>query len=60
MLNVDGDADAAVYATIQTGGINSGSWYHCLPTGIYHWLWEGDCTAVLCEVICCMEVRPGL
>jgi len=36
MLSVDGDADAAVEARIQIDGINSGSWYHCLPIGIYH------------------------
>jgi len=36
MLSVDGDADAAVEARIQLDGINSGSWYHCLPIGIYH------------------------
>jgi len=42
-------------------GINSGSWYHCLvPIGIYHLLWEEDCTAVVCKVVCFMEVRPGL
>jgi len=40
--------------------INSGSWYHCLPIGIYHWLGEGGCIAAVCEVVCCMEVRPGL
>jgi len=34
MLSVDGDADAAVEARIRIG--NSGSWYHCLPIGIYH------------------------
>jgi len=39
--------------------INSGSWYHCLPIRIYHWKWEGDSTAVVCELVCCMEVRPG-
>jgi len=22
--------------------------------------WEGDCTAVVCEVVCCTVVRPGL
>jgi len=27
---------------------------------IYHWQWEEDCTAVVCEAVCCMEVRPGL
>jgi len=36
MLSVDGDADAAVEARIRMDGINSGSWYHCLPKGIYH------------------------
>jgi len=30
-MSVDGDADAAV------DGINSGSWYHCLPIRICHW-----------------------
>ena len=35
MLSVDGDADAAVEARIQIGRNNSGSWYHCLPIGIY-------------------------
>jgi len=40
--------------------INSGSWYHCLPIGIYHRLGEGGCIAVACEVVCYMEVRPGL
>ena len=41
-------------------GINSGSWYHCLPIGIYHWLGEGCCIAVVCKVVCYAEVRPGL
>ena len=36
MLSVDGDADAAVEARIRIGWNNSGSWYHCLPIGIYH------------------------
>ena len=38
----------------ELDGINSGSWYHCLPIRIYHWQWEGDCTAVVCKVVCCM------
>jgi len=59
MLRVDGDADAAVEARIQTGW-NWGSWYHCLPIGIYHWLGEGGCIAVVCEVVCYMDTRPGL
>jgi len=24
------------------------------------WRPKGDCTAVVCEVECCLEVRPGL
>jgi len=36
MLSVDGDADAAVEARFELDGINSGSWHHCLPIGIYH------------------------
>jgi len=47
-------------AAVMEEGINSGSWYHCLPIRIYHWKWEEDCTAVMCEVVCCMEVKPGL
>jgi len=41
-------------------GINSGSWYHCVPIGIYHSLGEGGSIAALCEVVCYTEVRPGL
>jgi len=36
MLSVDGDADAAVEVRIRIGSKNSGSWYYCLPIGIYH------------------------
>jgi len=37
ILSVDGDADAAVEARIhELDGTNSGIWYHCLPTVIYH------------------------
>jgi len=42
----------------ELDGINSGSWYHCLV------LTNEDISlivrGVLCEVVCCMEVRPGL
>jgi len=41
-------------------GIIFGSWYHCLPIGIYHRLGEGGCTAVVCDVVCYTEVRPAL
>jgi len=59
MLSVDRDADAAVRPEFEFNGISSGSWYHCLPIKIYHWQWDEDCTAIVCEVVCCMEVRPG-
>jgi len=36
MLSVDGDADAAVKGQNPNAWNNSGSWYHCLPIGIYH------------------------
>jgi len=36
MQSVAGDADAAVEAESELGGINSGTWYHCLPIAIYH------------------------
>ena len=36
MLSVDGDADAVVEARFELDGINSGSWYHCLPIRTYH------------------------
>ena len=45
MLSVDGDADAAVETRIRIG------WIKCrqlVPT------------VVVCEAVCCMEVRPGL
>ena len=42
-------------------GINSGSWYHCLPIGIHHWLGEGGCIAVVCKVVRInTKVRRGL
>jgi len=44
----------------ELNGINSGSRYHYLPIRIYNWLAEGGYTAVVCEVVCYMEVRPGL
>jgi len=56
-LSVDGDADEAVEARIRIG------WnkirYHCLQIGIYHLLGEGGCIAVVCKVVCYMEVRPA-
>jgi len=31
----------------ELDGISSGSWYHCLPIGIYHWLGEAGCIAAV-------------
>ena len=50
----------SVRPEFELDGINSGSWYHCLPIGIYHWLGEGRCIAAVCEVVWCAEVRHGL
>jgi len=36
MLSVDGVADAVVENRTELDGINSGSWYHCLPIRMYH------------------------
>jgi len=36
-------------------GINSGSWYHCLPYG-----YATDNKRRIVQQLCCMEVRPGL
>ena len=44
----------------ELDGINSGSWYLYVPIRIYHRLGEGSCTVVVYEVVCYMEVRPGL
>ena len=33
----------------ELDGINSESWCHCLPIRMYHWSWEGGCTAVVCK-----------
>ena len=35
----------------ELDGINSGSWYHCLPIGIRR-LGEGGCIAAVCKVVC--------
>jgi len=34
--SIDGDADAVVGPEFELDGINSGSWYHCLPIRMYH------------------------
>jgi len=44
----------------ELDGINSGSWYHCLPIRIYHRQQEGDSMAAVSKVLRSIEVRPGL
>jgi len=36
MLSVDGGAGVAVEARVRAGWVSSGSWCHCLPTGMCH------------------------
>jgi len=60
MLSVDGDADA-VEARIR---IIWNAFTQLVPSltnmDISLITREGDCTAVVCKVVCCMEGRPGL
>jgi len=55
---VDGDAyaAAAVEARIQIGW---NKFRQLVPLKIYHW-YKIDTTPVVCEVVCCMEIIPGL
>jgi len=57
LLSVDEDADAAVEARIRIGW---NKFRQCLPMGIYNWLGEGGCLAVVCKVLYYTQVRPGL
>jgi len=59
MLSVDGDADAAVEARNRIGW---NKFRQLVPwlTNRDIPLGEGGCIAVVCEVVCYMEVRPGL
>ena len=41
----------------ELDGINSGSWYLCLPVRVRV---RVSCTVVVYEVVFYMEVRPGL
>jgi len=53
MLSVDGDADAAVETRIRIGWNKFRQLVSLTER-------KGDCTAVVCEVVCCMEERHGL
>ena len=63
MLSVDGDADAAVKAKIRNG---CNKFRQLVPLHTNSILLrtitdnEEDCTAVVHETVCCMEVLPGL
>ena len=69
MLSVDGDADAALEARIRSGWNTFRQLVpFCLPIGIYHWLGDGGCMAVVCEVdmvttwkwdLACQEIKWG-
>ena len=58
MLSVNGDADAAVGARIQIQAVGSVAYQYKYI--IDNEKREGDCTTVVCKVVCCMEVRPNL
>jgi len=60
MLSVCRDADAAVETRVQIGWNKFRPLVPLLkPITLYRWWWEAGCTAVVCEVACCMEVRSG-
>jgi len=57
---VDGDADAAVEARIRIGWNKFRQLVPLLTSRDISSITRGGCIAVLCEVVCYMEVRPGL
>jgi len=60
ILSVDGDADAAVETRIRIGWNKFRLLVLLLTIKDISLIVRGDCTGVVCEVVCCMEVRPGL
>ena len=61
MLSVDGDADAAVEATIRIGWNKFRQLVPLLTNKDVSLIMRGRCcTVVVYEAACCMEVRPGL
>ena len=56
MLSMDGDADAAVEARIRTGWNKFRQLVPLLTNTDISLI----CIAVVCEVVCYTEVRPGL
>jgi len=61
MLSVYGDADAAVEARIRTG-LNKFRQLVPLLTNkdVSFIIIRGKCTVVVCEAVCCVEVRSGV
>ena len=60
MLSVDGDADAAVEARIR---IRWNTFRQLVPLHTnkdLSLIMRGRLSVVVCEGVCCMEVRPGL
>ena len=60
MLSVDGDADAAVEARIRIGWNKFRQLVPLLTNMDVSLIMRGRITAVVCEAVCRMEVRPGL
>jgi len=59
MLSVDGDADAAVEATKQTRWNKFRQLLPLLTNKDISLIIEEECTAVVCELVCCIEVRQA-
>ena len=60
MLSVDGDADVAMETSIRIGWNKFMQVVLLLTSEDISLIMRGDCTAVVCEVVCCMDVRPGM
>jgi len=59
-LSVDGDADAAMKAKIHTGWNKFRQSVSVLMNRDISLIMSGDCTAFVCKVVCCKEVRPDM
>jgi len=60
MLSMDVDAYAAVEAKIRIGWNKFRQLVPLLTNMDISLIMRGDCTEVVCEEVCCIEVRPGL
>jgi len=60
MLSVDGDADATVETGIRIGWNKFGQLVPLLTSEDISLIMRGDPTTVVCKVVYCMVVRPGL